>query len=164
MKNPSLPTQTLLIFALLFVLTACQNGNATQQDNNGATSVSTQGVPPTIQTTTEVTTTAIPTVAAATSPIASDEEAIDVLVKKVKQDGIYKDGTSLDCLSFMVESADESGFDIAVQEKHGDACPGDPAVAPVVDRFHVKHDGTILWLDTTGEYVDYEQMKHERGQ
>ena len=44
---------------------------------------------------------------------------------------LYPQGTA--CVSFAVED----GGDIAVREDHDGACPGDPEVAPVIDRFRV---------------------------
>jgi hypothetical protein len=53
---------------------------------------------------------------------------------------MYPQGT--DCLSF----ATEDDGDIAVREDHGGTCPGDPAVAPVIDRFRVS-DGELERYD-----------------
>jgi len=39
----------------------------------------------------------------------------------------------MDCLSF---STEDDG-DIAIREDHDGACPGDPDIAPVIDRFRV---------------------------
>lgn len=55
------------------------------------------------------------------------------LIERVSEaaETLYPQGTA--CVSFAVE---EDG-DIAVREDHGGACPGDPGVAPVIDRFRV---------------------------
>jgi hypothetical protein len=42
-----------------------------------------------------------------------------------------------ECLSLLVEEREPAFFGIAVYEKHGDGCPGDPATMPVLDRFRV---------------------------
>ncbi|NTV65449.1 MAG: hypothetical protein HGA65_18205 [Oscillochloris sp.] len=147
MKNLPLATQTLMILALLLTLGACQNESSASQSSGNTTASATQ-----------------PIATATPVSVVSDEQAIEILAKRVEQDGLYKDWNSLQCLSFMVEAADEEGYDLAINENHGGECPGDPSVAPVVDRFRVKSDGTILWLDSSGTYVDYEQAKRERGQ
>jgi hypothetical protein len=81
------------------------------------------------------------------------------MTHQVTQDKLYDKWTNLDCLSFLVEQANGGTFDMAIREKHGGPCPGDPNTAPVVDRFRVTGDRVIFWLNPQGEYVDYEQVK-----
>ena len=81
------------------------------------------------------------------------------MTHQVTQDKLYDKWTNLDCLSFLIEQANDRTFDIAIREKHGGPCPGDPNTSPVVDRFRVTGDRVIFWLNPQGEYVDYEQVK-----
>lgn len=93
--------------------------------------------------------------APASTSVTSGDAAIQLLIERVTRDNLY---ANLDCLSFMLAQQSREGYSIAVREKHGGSCPGNPNVAPLLDRFQVKSDGTILWLNiTSGEYVPYEQ-------
>jgi hypothetical protein len=68
----------------------------------------------------------------------ADDAAITRLRQAMAQDARYTaTWPKLRCLDFMVEAATQAGRDIAVMERHGGACAGDPATAPVVDRFRV---------------------------
>ncbi len=76
---------------------------------------------------------------------------IELLFDCVSHDNLY---AKLDCLSFMLEQESIDGYDITVRETHGGSCPGDPNTAPAIDRYQVKSDETILWLNNTiSEYV-----------
>jgi hypothetical protein len=60
---------------------------------------------------------------------------------------------------------DNEGFDIAVRERHGNGCPGDPQTSPVRDRFRVEHSGAIRWYDPIeGDYVDYAERAQRLSQ
>ncbi len=68
---------------------------------------------------------------------------------------------------FMVEDEDSSTcsgsfdhfFDIAIREKHTAETGGDPNTAPVLDRFRVYIDGTILWWSPLpGMYISWEDF------
>lgn len=91
----------------------------------------------------------------------TEDKAIALLVQKLQKDSVYPDPN---CLSYAKESETATYFDITVREKHGDGCSGDPAIAPVLDRFRViKTDGTIQWLDfLTGNYASYDEFKASR--
>lgn len=61
--------------------------------------------------------------------------AVNRLQQQLKRSADYhSDG---ECLSLLVEEREPAFFGIAVYEKHGDGCPGDPATMPVLDRFRV---------------------------
>lgn len=68
----------------------------------------------------------------------ADDAAIARLRQAMAQDTRYTaTWPTLLCLDFMVEATTKAGRDIAVIERHGDDCAGDPATTPVVDRFRV---------------------------
>ncbi len=70
------------------------------------------------------------------------------LVEIVKKDEQYADWIKIECVQFVTEAQDERQTDIAMREKHGEGCPGDPATSPVIDRFRVeKASGAILRYD-----------------
>lgn len=94
----------------------------------------------------------------------SETDALEFLVQKVKSDSLYSAWTKIECLSFFVEETTESHFDIAVREKHGAKCPGDPNTAPIVDRFRVlRATKKILWHNITeDEYGNYDPKKIRR--
>jgi hypothetical protein len=86
------------------------------------------------------------------------EKAFGFLFDRLKQDKVYSDG--LECLSFMEGAQGKNYFDIALRERHGGTCPGDPNTAPVRDRFRVYVSGDIFWLNyITGEEVPYSDFK-----
>ena len=70
------------------------------------------------------------------------------LVEIVRTDEKYVGWAKIECLQFMVEQQDDKQTDIEMREKHGDGCPGDPATAPIVDRFRIETaSGAILRYD-----------------
>ena len=84
----------------------------------------------------------------ACSSAPEPDKATAALVDIVKQDGRYKGWAKIECLQFVTELQDDKKTEIAMLEKHGGACPGDPATSPVVDRFRLeKSTGVILRYD-----------------
>lgn len=74
--------------------------------------------------------------AAFTSAASLDEAgAVNRLQQELKRSADYR--AHGNCLSLLVEESEPAFFGIAVYEKHGDGCPGDPATMPVLDRFQV---------------------------
>lgn len=61
--------------------------------------------------------------------------AVNRLQQQLKRSADYR--IHGECLSLLVEEREPAFFGIAVYEKHGDGCPGDPATMPVLDRFQV---------------------------
>jgi hypothetical protein len=95
--------------------------------------------------------------------IDSGDKAIQVLSDRIRRDNLYSGWSSMTCLTYMIESENRASFDIAIREKHGEDCPGDPNTAPVVDRFRVYSDGVVLWRDfLSGNFVGYEEVKKLR--
>jgi hypothetical protein len=87
----------------------------------------------------------------------TEDQAVDLLAKRVQADGLYPASRQGECLSFEVEQRLDARFEIAVREKHGGPCPGDPGTGPVLDRFEVQQDGGKLrrYDPIGGAYVDY---------
>lgn len=93
-----------------------------------------------------------------------EAKAFDVLVSRIQKDRLYDRWTSLACLSFVKEGEGKNYYDIAIHEKHGGGCPGDPNTAPVVDRFRVnKLTGRIQWYDPAeGRFLPYKDVLRGR--
>lgn len=87
----------------------------------------------------------------------TEDQAVDLLARQVLSDGLYPASRQGECLSFEVEQRLDTRYEIAVREKHGGACPGDPGTGPVLDRFEVQQgDGKLRRYDPIGgAYVDY---------
>ncbi|WIH06779.1 hypothetical protein KHF85_04690 [Xanthomonas translucens pv. graminis] len=116
--------------------------------------------------------------AAGDAPAAAFDatRALDMLQTRLAADHVYADAP---CLQYAAEtdadpvaadaaaspspstepaSTASAAIDIAVREKHGDGCPGDPQTAPVRDRYRVERSGAILWYDVAeGDFVGYAQ-------
>lgn len=108
---------------------------------------------------------AAPLATSAASEGSREQRAMDRLIQYVGQSGIYAEWTSMECLMLMVEHAEQGHYDIAIRERHEGSCPGEPSVAPVVDRFRVPEDGPILWYDSLqSNYVDISQLQASRAQ
>lgn len=92
------------------------------------------------------------------------EQALQRLAARLQRDKVYADA----CNAFVLEGdADDGseGFDIAVRERHGEGCHGDPQSSPVRDRFRVARDGAIRWYDPIeDDFVDYAQRAQRLGQ
>jgi hypothetical protein len=67
----------------------------------------------------------------------SEDAALDVLVRTIKQDNIYAKRISLDCVSYQTEETTRTYFEFALRENHNAKCKGDPDAAPVIDRYRV---------------------------
>ncbi|AKK66735.1 hypothetical protein FD63_04165 [Xanthomonas translucens pv. undulosa] len=113
--------------------------------------------------------------AAGNAPAAAFDatRALDMLQTRLAADHVYADAP---CLQYAAETdadpvaADAAAspspsteyaaaaIDVAVREKHGDGCPGDPQTAPFRDRYRVERSGAILWYDVAeGDFVGYAQ-------
>jgi hypothetical protein len=117
-------------------------------------------------------TTDAPRAAPPAVPAFDENRAMDLLQARLAADRAYPD---LQCLRYAVEDAGDADaapsaapaaiemIEIAVREKHGDGCPGDPQTEPVRDRFRVERSGAIRWYDVVdGDFVDYAQWQRQR--
>ena len=91
--------------------------------------------------------TAVVTALVLVSPVAAqarpqshrlnEDAALDLLVRTLKHDGVYKDRISLDCVTYGTEETTDAYFGFVLREKHDAKCGGDPETSPVVDRYRV---------------------------
>jgi hypothetical protein len=96
----------------------------------------------------------------------SEQQAVSRLSSAIEQDGVYAP-MALACMSFVVEERTPESFGIAVREKHGGRCGGDPKTAPVLDRMKVdRTSGAISVYDLLeDEYYSWAEFrKHRSGQ
>ena len=95
--------------------------------------------------------------AVANTIVASEKEAIDIVIKNVIANSLIYSNTPKECLGYVVIDATNLVYDIGISEHHGGKCSGDPQVQPVVVRFRVERDtGKLLWYDMVdGEYLDH---------
>ena len=97
--------------------------------------------------------------------IHSYEEALDFLIDKLSEDGIYEssfpEGVSfgLAYMDNMPEDVYRDYYDIAIREVHRPGGPGDPNTAPIVDRFRIYDRGEIIWFaPVIGMFVPYDDI------
>ena len=98
------------------------------------------------------------TVAAAPPKVTPAERAVQVLRDRLVKDRPFS--VSPECLSYVTEAATPRHVTIAVRERHGGTCGGDPDTAPVIDRFRVEPaSGRIEFLDVVEDewraYAEY---------
>ncbi|MBY0573092.1 MAG: hypothetical protein K2P84_05385 [Undibacterium sp.] len=68
----------------------------------------------------------------------SEDQALDILIAKIQDTGLYKSRLKMECLNFTNEAETKKYFDFKVYENHnGKNCAGDKNTAPAVDRFRV---------------------------
>jgi hypothetical protein len=93
--------------------------------------------------------------------ITNENEAIDLVRKQIDTDKLYEWSKQGKCLVYFVETTTDKNYDIAVREKHGDSCEGDPKTSPLVDRFRIdRATGKLTWYYLEdGDYVDCSTMK-----
>ena len=72
----------------------------------------------------------------------SEGHAIDLVAKAMRQ---VRRGQPVGCFAFETEEKSRRQFGIAVREKHGGRCGGDPAAMPVTERFRVARSPVRLW-------------------
>lgn len=108
----------------------------------------------------------------------NENRAMALLQARLAADRAYPD---LQCLGYAVEEDEDeaasatasapaatkasapAAIEIAVRERHGDGCPGDPQTEPVRDRFRVERSGAIRWYDVVdGDFVDYAQWQRQQ--
>ena len=98
---------------------------------------------------------ALASAACAAAASLDETGAVNRLQQELKRSADYR--AHGDCLSLLVEESEPAYFGIAVYEKHGDGCPGDPATMPVLDRFQVDAaTGALRRYDTVEDrYADW---------
>jgi len=80
----------------------------------------------------------------------TEDQALNILVSKIKKDKPYDSWTTLSCLSFRIEGETKDYIEIGIHEKHGGNCLGDPDTYPTVDNFRIHRlTKKIQWLEPT---------------
>jgi hypothetical protein len=94
----------------------------------------------------------------------TEQQAQDILMARVQKDKLYDSWTTVSCLSFLVEEKTKDYIDIAIREKHGGQCPGDPNISPIVDRFRVHRiTKRVKWYKPEeGEFQPYRAVLKAR--
>ena len=67
----------------------------------------------------------------------SEDAALNLLLRTLKEDHVYDKRISLDCVTFATDEITRTYFEFALHEKHNAKCGGDPEATPVVDRYRV---------------------------
>ncbi|MGP1382768.1 MAG: hypothetical protein ACTS2F_04360 [Thainema sp.] len=94
------------------------------------------------------------------SSVANWDNALTLLINRLEHDHLYD---RIECVSFYDEGQDEFGFAIAVRSNAGGTCPGDPSVAPILNRFRVAYDGDIFQYQSNKDaYIFYDQIVAEK--
>jgi hypothetical protein len=91
--------------------------------------------------------------------------ALKILMGRFQADRPYEPWSQgFRCLSFVAERQTKTYVNIAVREKHGGECDGDPSTNPIVDRFRVSlHSKRVLWLDSVnGNLASYKRFLKSR--
>jgi hypothetical protein len=78
---------------------------------------------------------------ATTAKPITEDQAIRIVANAMRR----LDPVPPRCLWYDTEARSREVFEIAVRENHNRGCPGDPSVAPVVERFRVIRSPVSLW-------------------
>ena len=89
----------------------------------------------------------------------TEDAALDILVRRIKQDNVYAKRISLDCVTYITEETTRTYFEFALREKHGGKCSGDPDASPIIDRYRVNRaSGKIELYDAVNDrWLDYKK-------
>ncbi len=99
-------------------------------------------------------------------PLPDDFSPVDCLLDSLQYNSIYPDPFPEDVLIMLEDEdtstcidSDDHYFDFVLRENHKPGGPGDPNTSPVIDRFRVYSDGTILWFSPLpGMYIAWEDF------
>lgn len=90
----------------------------------------------------------------------TEEQALDLLVNKVRSSRLYESRIKLECIGFKTEKQTRTAIDFKVYENHrGAGCEGDKNTAPTLDRFRViKKTKEIKWHEINrDQFVSFEK-------
>lgn len=98
------------------------------------------------------------TMSAAPPKVTPADRAVQVLRDRIVKDRPFS--VAPECLTYVTEATTARYVTIAVRERHGGPCGGDPDTAPVIDRFRVAPaSGRIEFLDVLEDewraYAEY---------
>ena len=97
-------------------------------------------------------------------PLPDDFSPVDYLVACLQHDSMYAEPFPDDVMIILEQEdtttcrgSHDHYYDIVLRENHLPGGEGDPSTAPVLDRFRVNADGTILWFSPLpGMYIPWE--------
>src|SRR5690242_2332489 len=67
----------------------------------------------------------------------TEDAALALLQRTLKQDRVYEKRTSLDCIVYATEETTKAYFEFVLREIHDAKCGGDPETSPALDRYRV---------------------------
>jgi hypothetical protein len=67
----------------------------------------------------------------------NENDALDLLQRTLKRDGVYEKRISSACISYGTEETTDAYFQFVVREIHNAKCGGDPETSPGIDRYRV---------------------------
>ena len=80
------------------------------------------------------------------SHVLDEDDALALLERTLKHDGVYAHRISLECVTYGTEETTDACFQFVLRENHNAKCGGDPETSPVVDRYRVyRRSGKIEW-------------------
>jgi hypothetical protein len=93
----------------------------------------------------------------------TDDQIVQHLLYRITKDHAYPPSV-LACIVIMVENKTKEYAELAIYEKHGGKCVGDPETSPVLDRFRVGLKNlSIEWYNVTeDEYQSYKEFLKSR--
>jgi hypothetical protein len=92
---------------------------------------------------------------------AGAQIAIQALRNRVNMERPYVSWTKDMCLAYRLEKCHNNMAEIAIFEVHSQACGGDPATSPVVDRFRVyTKTKKVEWYDITeDQFIEFSKVR-----
>jgi hypothetical protein len=67
----------------------------------------------------------------------TEDAALALLQRTLKQDRVYEKRISLDCIAYATEKTTKAYFEFVLREIHDAKCGGDPETSPALDRYRV---------------------------
>ena len=91
---------------------------------------------------------------------SSQADAINSLLHRINNSQVYAQWLKPGCMSVSIETKTSKFYAIALHEKHGGKCEGDPNTAPVIDHFRVTRiNNNILWYDIVNDqYLPFQAL------
>ncbi len=81
-----------------------------------------------------------------------EDAALALLEHTLKQDHVYENRISLDCIAYGTEETTTAYFEFVLREIHNAKCGGDPEISPAIDRYRVyRRSGKIQQWEAEGD-------------
>ena len=100
----------------------------------------------------------VPRAGARSHPL-TEEAALELLQRTLKQDRVYEKRISLDCIAYGTEETTNTYFEFVLREIHNAKCAGDPETSPALNRYRVnRRSGKILqWQAAEDTWQPYKR-------